>query len=248
MIRGSEDAIVAAITAVKDVIARAKEADRDADVEEGEVVEGSGGKRDGGAVGGGGDVPVVPTANKPTPSFPVVPLGASREAEEALLSAQEKKLDKNARRRARKKQSQQDQRRAEPAEWEDGLQGIGLDNTSDVLAALLGTQPQSAPKKQSLPTTTTTTTTATTAQTVPTPAKKLPPPPPGITIPTQQQQRTIVLQTSPLSSEDPIALLAQLRPFGSDATGTNATSGSTSTVPSSGGGYYVSSSGFSIRL
>lgn len=193
MIRGSEDAVVAALVAVKAVLAAEKQAAKEEAAAE-ETQE------DKATKAAATEEPV-----RRGPTFPVVPVGASREAEESLLAAAggKSKMDKNARRRARKREQALN---GEP-EWADGLPG--LTSTSDVLAKLMGSS---------------TATPAPAAAAPSGPAKRVPPPPPG------------------LGGPDPLALLAQHRPYGTGAAAASAP------APAPSSGYYVSSSGFSVRL
>jgi hypothetical protein len=202
VLRGSEDAVVAAVTAVKAVIAAEKQAAK-AERDEGEVEEQAAGASDAVAT-------EAEAAGKPLMSFPIVPVGASNEAERDLLAAAAgKKLDKNARRRARKRETKV----SEP-EWADGL--TGLSSSSDVLATLLGSS--GAPP-------------APVASVVASSAvkKSPPPPPPGFSV---------------AAGPDPLAMLAQFKPY----SGPSLDSSAPSQVPSSASGYYTSSSGFSVRL
>jgi hypothetical protein len=203
-LRGSEDAVVAAVTAVKAVIAAEKQAAK-AELEEGEVEEQAAGAGD--AAAAEKDVPT-----KPQMSFPIVPVGASAEVERDLLAAAAgKKLDKNARRRAKKRENKVS---SEP-EWADGL--TGLSGSSDVLVKLLGSS--SAPEAPAA------------AITASSAVKKSPPPPPppGFSV---------------TPGQDPLAMLAQFKPY----SGSSLDSSATSQAPSSVSGYYTSSSGFSVRL
>ena len=214
VIRGSEDAVLAAITAVKAVIAADKAAQRDDAAEDGDAED----KTSAAAATAAAAAP----AGKPKPSFPTVPLGASPATEAALLAAaQQGNLSKNARRRAKKRA----EKVAEPT-WEDGLRGI--DSSSSLLfAQLLGDAP--VPKDTGRPSNAGgAARPSNAAAPAPAPASRKLPPPPGLSAPTQ----------------DPMALLAQLLP----ASGAGGAQEAAPAVAPTAGGYYVSSSGFSVRL
>lgn len=163
---------MSAISAVKAVLASSKRGDSDSDGE----MKAEPGKRESRRGAKEEEAAAAAPAPKASVSFPVVPVGASAETAEALTAG---KLDKNARRRARKKEASAAVRRESP-EWSDGLHGLSA--SDDILKQLLsvhvgGPSTAAAPVPVSAP-----------------PAKR---PPPGIASPAPTEAAAVLAMLQP---------------------------------------------------
>lgn len=185
MIRGSEDAVLSAIAAVKAALAEDKRAGGE---------DGADGDRPSRKHGDSkSDAPIKQTDTKPVPTFPVVPVGASEETQEALLAATGNKMNKNARRRAARKKAGASAREDGP-EWVDGLAGV-TDQPDAILAKLLASSAAPAPLS--------------------TPVRSLPRPPPGLApaaSPPQEDASGILAQLRSLSVTAPAPAAAEVAP------------------------------------